>query len=130
MMNADRSHPTVGGTSIKSPPIAAAEDWALATFADGEVDCAGCARHKWDHRWLAALPHESKGAVAAFGAEILHVGRAGLRHAQTVQPEQNGERGMASVEELRGEQEPAEFTAVHARPSVGETFGRRGTEPG
>lgn len=50
---------------------------------------------------------------AAFEAETLDVGRTCFAHPQTVETEQHGQRCVIAVVLLRGEQEHAEFGAVH-----------------
>jgi hypothetical protein len=50
--------------------------------------------------------------VAAFEAEVLDVGRTRVAHSQSVQAEQDGERGVVAVVLLGGEQEHAELGAV------------------
>jgi hypothetical protein len=52
--------------------------------------------------------------VSAIEAEVADVGLARLAHSQPVQAEQDCERGALVAELFGGEQEAAEFRAVHS----------------
>ena len=91
-----------------------ADDGALVAFTHGEVDRPGSPRHQRDERWLVGLAEEAQRAVSSLEAKILDVGPARLRHAQAVQPEDHGKRGVGVIEALGSEQEGAKFAAIHA----------------
>jgi hypothetical protein len=115
----DRSHPAVSGSSIESLTVAAEQDRAFVAFTNGEVDRAASARNERDHCGLVALADNPQCAVAALERKVLDVRRTCLGHAQAVEAEQHSERGVSAVVAFGGEQEAAEFTAIH-----GVLFGR------
>jgi hypothetical protein len=57
--------------------------------------------------------------MAAFEAEVLDVGCAGLADAQPVEAEEHGERGVHRRGPLGGVQERGQLAAVHPRWALG-----------
>ena len=108
------THPPVGGAPLESLPIAASKDGAFVAFADGEVDGPRGARDERNDGGLVALAEYPEGAVSSLEAEILDVRGACLANPETVEPEQHHERGVVTIEAFRGEQERAQFGAVHS----------------
>lgn len=113
---ADRLHPPMGGAAVEALPVVADQNRSLTPFTDGEIDGAGGAWHEWDHRRLVAFAEDPQGAVSAVEAEVADVGLAGSadpQPVQPVQPEQHRARSALVAELFGGEQEAAEFGAVH-----------------
>jgi hypothetical protein len=76
----DRADPAMSGTPVEPLTILAAQDRALVTLANREVDRAGRPRHERDHRGLVALAHDRQGPVTALDSQILDVPPARLGH--------------------------------------------------
>ncbi len=104
----------MSGAAVEALAVMAADDGAFVAFTHGEVDRTGSPRHQRDERWLVALAEDAQRAVPSLEAKILDVGPARLRHAQAVQPEEHGKRGVGVIEALGSEQEGAKFAAIHA----------------
>src|SRR3954452_17334158 len=104
----------MSGAAVEALAVVAADGGAFVAFTDGEGDRTGSPRHQRDERWLVALAEDAQRAVPALEAKILDVGPARLRHAQAVQPEEHGERGVGVIDALGSEQEGARFAAIHA----------------
>jgi hypothetical protein len=121
----DCSDPPVGCAPVEALAVSPAQDRSLAAFADGEVDGARRAGDEWDGGGLVALAEDAQGAVTAFEAKVLDVGRAGLAYPQPVEPEQHREGRVVAVVLVGGEQEHAEFGAVQTAGIRGRTWGRR-----
>jgi hypothetical protein len=100
--------------AVEALAVVAADDGAFVAFTHGEVDRTGSPRHQRDERWLVALAEDAQRALPLLEARILDVGPARLRHAQAVQPEEHGKRGVGVIEALGSEQEGAKFAAIHA----------------
>jgi hypothetical protein len=75
----------VGSTPIQTAAVTADQDGTVPTFADGQIDGAGGARHQGNEGRLVALPDDTQHPVAALHAHILDVGLARLGHPQAVQ---------------------------------------------
>jgi hypothetical protein len=103
----------VGGATVESLPVPAAQDRALVAFADGEVDRPGGSGHERDRAGLVAFTENVQGAVPALKTEVFDVGAAGLGDTETVQSEEHRQSGVVAVEPLGGEQERAELPTVH-----------------
>ena len=110
---ADGSHPSLCGTSIEPVPVAPQQDWAFVAFADGEINRSGRPWDEWDEGRFAAFAHDPKCAMTPLEAEAFDVGRAGFGDSESVEAEKDGEGSVGSVVVVGGEQEPAEFTAIH-----------------
>jgi integrase len=104
----------MSGAAVEALAVVAADYGAFVAFTHGEVDRAGSPRHQRNMRWLVALTEDPQRAVPSLEAKILDVGPARLRHAQAVQPEKHGKRGVGVIEALGREQAGAEFAAIHA----------------
>ena len=91
---ADRADPAVGGACVEPSPVAAQQDRSLGSFADGQVDGASGSWDEGDAGGLAALADDLKGSVAAFEAEVFDVDATCLADAESVEPEQHGQRGV------------------------------------
>src|SRR3954451_17530214 len=104
----------MSGAAVEALAVVEADDGAFVAFTHGEIDRSGSPRHQRDERWLVALEEDGQRAVSSLEDKILDVGPARLRHAQTVQPEEHGKRGVGVIEALGSEQEGAKFAAIHA----------------
>jgi hypothetical protein len=78
-----------------------------------EVDRSGGARHKRDYCWFVPLPMIFRVRCSTDG-EVVDVGVTCLADSQPVQAEQRCERGVLSIDPLRGEQEPTELAPVQS----------------
>jgi hypothetical protein len=74
--------------AVQPLTIATPQDRAFVPFTDGEIDGAGGPRDERDRCWLVALTDDAQGPVASLHPEVFDIGGTGLRHPQTVQPEQ------------------------------------------
>ena len=109
----DRLHPAMCGAPIEPLPISTDQDRALVPLADYEIDRAGSARNKWDHRRLVALAGDTQRSMSALEAEVLDVRGAGLGDAQSIETQQHGECCVGAVALLGGEQEASQLAAIH-----------------
>ena len=91
---ADRANPSVGGPAVEPAAVTADQDRSCATLRDREIEGACGARHERDAGGFVALADELQGAMATLEPEILDVGATGLADSESVQPKQNGERGV------------------------------------
>jgi hypothetical protein len=64
---------------VQPPPGTGQEHRAIRSFADGQVDRPGAARHQRDSDGLAVFAGDGQGPVPAFRAQVLDVGAGGLR---------------------------------------------------
>ena len=115
---ADRANPTVGGASVQTLPILAPQDRSLVTFADDEIHSACRSRDKRDRGRLVALAQDRQRAMPALEGQVLDVRSARFGDLEPVQAQQHRQRGMVAIEPFGGEQESAEFGAVHATTLV------------
>lgn len=115
----------MSGATVEALAVVAADDGAFVAFTHGEVHRTGSPRHQRDERWLVALAEDAQRAVSSLEAKILDVGPARLRHAQAVQPEEHGQRGVGAIEALGSEQKVPSSPRSMPWPSLGCTFGRR-----
>src|SRR4051812_46056139 len=100
----DGSHPSMSGAAAEALAAVSAGDGAFVAFTHGEVDRTASPPHQRDMRWLVALAEDAQRAVSSLEAKILDVGPARLRHAQAVQPEEHGKRGVGVIEASGREQ--------------------------
>jgi hypothetical protein len=106
----------VGGTPIQTTAVIPDQDGTVPTFAHGQIDGPGGARHQRDQGRLVALPDDPQDPVAALYAHVLDVGLARLGHPQAVQAQQHGQGGVGVIEALRGVQESGQLAAIQAPP--------------
>src|SRR4029079_15135813 len=102
------------GAPIEALTVVAAQDWAFAAFADGQVDGARCTRHQRYGRGLVGFAHNPQRAMPALEAQVFDIGGARFANSQSVKAEQDRQRGMRVAVMLGGEEENAEFGAVQA----------------
>ena len=116
----------MSGAAVEALAVVRADDGAFVAFTHGEVDRTGSPRHQRDERWLVALAEDAQRAVPSLEAKIHDVGPARFRHAQAVQPEEHGKRGVGVIDALGSEQEGAKFAVIHAVAlALAAPFGRR-----
>jgi hypothetical protein len=92
--------------------VTAPQDRPLVALADRQVDRPGGPGHERHRGGLVALAHDPQRAVATLDAKVLDVGGASLADTQPVEAEQHGERCVAAVVLVGGEEEDAELGAV------------------
>jgi hypothetical protein len=115
----DGAYPAVSGASFETLAVAASKDGVCVAFADGEVDGPRGAWYERDGSGLVALAEDPEGAVSSLEAESFDVGCARFANSESVESEQYRKRSVVAIEAFRGEQERAQFRAVHAVALVG-----------
>ena len=77
----------MGGSPVQALTVMTLQDRTVSPFSDGEIDCAGGARHERDQGGLVVLAHDAQHSVATLERHVLDAGSARFAHSQPVQPE-------------------------------------------
>ena len=119
----DGADPAVRRPPVEALAVTTPDNRTGGPVADGQVDGPGRPRHEQDDGGLVSLPDDPKRPVAAFEAQVLDVGGAGLAHPQAVEPEEHGEGGMGVVEAFGREEQCSELGAVETASVAGVDLG-------
>jgi hypothetical protein len=101
-------------------PVVTYPDRAVASFADGPVDRAACARHERVSAGLLPLP-----MMRGHEGHVFDVGTAGFADPEPVQPQQHGQRGVAWSNRSAVNRKRPSSPRSSPHRSVGCTVGRR-----
>lgn len=74
----DGADPSVGGTPVEAPTVAAEKDRPASPFPNRLVDGPGGAGNQRDRRRLVPLAGDAKRPVSPLEAEVFDIGRAGF----------------------------------------------------